>query len=226
MFLAITLLVVFIAVKKAESKKPSTKPKKVKIKRARISLFAPANDRKGLRGEIIVTRSLERLIARDEFILTNLLLPLRNGRKTELDCVLISKKGIFCVEIKYWVGKISGSDKDEYWLQEYDDPAKDNVKRRNPVMQNEGHVQALMRTLGNKYSVYNVVIFPRLEYPGNIVSHYVYTLSEFREFYNDLDADETLIGELDYIYETLLPFIASDEDLRIHKENIARKYDN
>ena len=61
--------------------------------------------------------SLRPLLREDEYLLANLLLPLRNGHKTEIDCVLISRKGIFSLKQRtgYY---ISGNDDDEYWHQE------------------------------------------------------------------------------------------------------------
>ena len=92
----------------------------------RVSFFTPANDRAGIVGEKRANYHLRTLLRNDEYLLTNLLLPLRNGEKTEIDAVLISRKGIFCIEIKHWVGHISGNDEDESWLQEYDDSYRKN----------------------------------------------------------------------------------------------------
>ena len=69
----------------------------------RIPFFTPANERAGMWGEKIVNYHLRPLLRQDEYLLANVLLPLKNGHKTEIDCVLISRKGVFCVETKTWV---------------------------------------------------------------------------------------------------------------------------
>ena len=66
----------------------------------RIPFFTPANERAGMWGEKVVNYHLRPLLREDEYLLANILLPLRNGHKTEIDCVLISRKGIFCIETK------------------------------------------------------------------------------------------------------------------------------
>ena len=118
-----------------------------------------ANDQAGIVGENEVNDLLSFLLRSDEYLLPNLLLPLWNGEKTEIDCVLISRKGIFCIEIKHWVGHISGNDEDEFWLQEYDDSYWEDKWHRNPVKQNNGHCVILKKKLNNRYWINNVVIF-------------------------------------------------------------------
>lgn len=54
-----------------------------------------ANDYAGRVAESSVNATLRELLRDDEYLLTNLLLPLKNGHKTEIDGVLISRKGIF-----------------------------------------------------------------------------------------------------------------------------------
>lgn len=104
-------------------------------------------------GEKIVDEHLRLLLREDEYLLANLLIPLGNGFDTEIDCVLISRKGIFCIEIKNWVGHISGSDEDESWLQKYDDPYMNDREHRNPAKQNKRHCAILNRVLYNRYDI-------------------------------------------------------------------------
>ena len=124
-----------------------------------INIFAPANDKAGIHGEKIVNEELRLLLRNDEYLLVNLLLPFKNGRKTEIDCVLVSRKGIFCIETKRWVGHIIGNDEDERWIQQYDDPYKGDITHNNPVSQNKFHCNVLDRILNYKYEIENAVIF-------------------------------------------------------------------
>ena len=103
------------------------------------SFFSPKNERAGVRGEKIANYHLRPLLRNDEYLLGNFLFSLDNERFTEIDCILISRKGIFCIETKKWVGHISGTDSDDVWIQRYDDPGLDDRSHPNPVKQNNRH---------------------------------------------------------------------------------------
>lgn len=190
----------------------------------RIPFFTSANDRAGMWGEKVVNYHLLPLLREDEYLLANVLLPLRNGYKTEIDCILISRKGVFCIETKNWVGHISGSDDDEYWYQEYDDPYMSNRQHKNPVKQNEWHCSVLKRILHNRYRVMNAVIFADLEDGWGIHSDYAYTISEFKYSYRKLGDVELNISQVNAIYQTLLPFVASPKELEIHREETHKRF--
>lgn len=189
-----------------------------------VPFFAPANERAGILGEKIVNRHLRPLLREDEYLLANLLLPLKNGHKTEIDCVLISRRGIFCIETKNWVGNIKGNDEDEYWIQKYDDPWKADRKHKNPVHQNEEHCQILERILHKRFDVENVVIFVSLEYRGGIDSDYAFTIREFENYYYDLYPDVINEAELKPLYQKLVKYVASEEELKQHKEDTRKRY--
>lgn len=102
-----------------------------------------ANDHAGRTAEAYVNEALRSLLEDDEYLLENLLVPFKNGHKTEIDAALITRKGISCIETKTWIGSISGSDEDECWLQAYRDESRGARKHRNPVEQNRAHCNAL-----------------------------------------------------------------------------------
>lgn len=184
----------------------------------KVSFFTPANDRAGIIGERRVSYHLEPLLRNDEYLLTNLLLPFKNGKNTEIDCILISRKGIFCIEIKHWVGHISGNDEDEYWLQEYDDPSLDDRRHKNPVKHNNWRCSILKKKLNNRYYVNNVVIFYGLEDGYGINSKYTYSLKEFRDYYRKLNDNVIPANFLEKNYQILKPYIATLEQLQRHRE--------
>ena len=190
----------------------------------RIPFFAPANDKAGMWGEKLVNYHLKSLLSEDEYILANLLLPLGNGCKTEIDCVLISHKGIFCIETKNWVGHISGNDEDEYWHQAYDDPYMSDRDHRNPIKQNEGHCAALKKLFYDNYEVYNIVIFAELEDGCEIESQYALTIDDFKEQYNEWDNNELNTSQIKNVYDRLVHFVASKEELERHKEEVRNRF--
>lgn len=87
-------------------------------------------------GEKFVDLCLRRIIGDNGYLLNNVILPFKEGGETEIDAILISNKGIFCIEIKNWVGHIIGTDESNKWVQIYDDPLKTNRSHDNPVKQN------------------------------------------------------------------------------------------
>ena len=192
----------------------------------RIPLFTPANDRAGMHGEKLVNYHLRPLLRKDEYLLANLLLPLRNGHKTEIDCILITRKGIFCIETKNWVGHISGTDDDEYWLQQYDDPNMFDRIHKNPVKQNEGHCAVLERLLSNRFDVDGAVIFVDLEDGLGIRSDYTYTINEFKRWYRSLKELDINDDELKQVFQLLNRYVATPEQLRQHRDDVRRRFNS
>ena len=103
--LILTLIFYIIVISRNNGNKniPSTP-----IRRAKLT-----TDEKGKEGEKIVREYLKTLLKSDEYLLTNILLPLSNGNTTEIDAIFITHKGIFCVETKNWIGHLSGDDEGE-----------------------------------------------------------------------------------------------------------------
>ncbi len=180
-------------------------------------------DAKGIQGERSVDYYLKHILTDKEYLLTNVLLPLKNGFKTEIDAILISKKGLFCIEIKNWVGKISGDDYSEYWIQEYSDPYIPNRKHRNPVIQNQKHCEILERKLNNEYDVNNAVIFLTIEDRRELYSSSTYDIEEFMTEYKSKQS--VLYPEdIEYINDILKKYQATEEELIKHKEQVRAYY--
>lgn len=183
-------------------------------------------ERRGAQGENCANYHLHHLLMEDEYLLTNLLLPLRNGYTTEIDSILITRKGIFCIEIKNWVGHISGNDQDDYWIQKYDNPYRKDKHHRNPVKQNESHYRVLERLLGYCYEIKNVIIFPRIEGRRHLNSAFVYEIKDFIVYYEVLPNNKIDEAGLKEIADKLKIYQATPEELRIHREQIKTKYTN
>lgn len=188
------------------------------------SFFTPANERAGNYGERLVNYHLRPLLRADEYLLANVILETKNGWKAEVDAILISRKGIFCIETKRWVGHVRGNDEDEYWLQEYDDPSMINRKHRNPVKQCLNHCHLLDRILNERYDIEGAVIFAELEDGWGIHSAYTYTIQSFKSHYRELPEDEINPAEIKPIYQKLLPYVATSEQLEAYKEETRNRY--
>lgn len=130
-----------------------------------IRLFSPLSqvisDKRGKASEVVVSRQLRLLDLKSYVVFENLILPSGgNTSHTEIDHVVVSPYGIFCIETKSHQGLIFGSKNREYWTQ-----CIGNQKFRlyNPLRQNYKHTKAIEQLLGInvKAPVHSYVVFPR-----------------------------------------------------------------
>lgn len=219
LFFIILFKVVHISKSKKENKHLGTQVGGDK----KIPFFLNNEDKAGIEGEKCVNYCLRRLLKEDEYLLANVLIPLKNVYNTEIDSILITRKGIFCIEVKNWVGRIKGADEDTYWLQEYDDPSVKDKMHRNPVIQNQRHVVVLARKLKNKFNINNVVIFPKLEIGSIVDSDYSFTIDEFIKYYRNLD-DELSINDVNKVFEILVKYVATPRELNRNKKEMERRF--
>lgn len=177
---------------------------------------------KGRSGENFVSNKLRQLDPAHYKVLSNLLLPsLGNTKTTQIDHVVVSNYGIFCVETKNYDGWIFGSAHQEYWTQ-----VIYHYKQRfyNPLRQNYAHIkaiEALVKPLYPKATILPFVAFPsadKLKVSGTdsvglardvinkIKGHTLAVLS-------DIDRDK--------IYEILFNANIQDKEaLKLHNQNI------
>lgn len=184
------------------------------------TLFMSQDEIASVQGERFANYHLRPLLRNDEYLLTNLLIPLKNGRTTEIDSVIISRKGIFCIETKNWAGQIYGKDGMEYWTQTYDDPNRTPRQHKNPVIQNERHCGVLDHIFHGHFTVEGAVIFvnPNTEY--YVKSNSCYIINQFKAYYRCLPDSQLTIEEVKQVFQKLLKFIPSEEELEAHKESL------
>lgn len=206
-------IIIYIFNNKNKTKKNSKSNEKI-IKEDNDSKIEQA----GNIGEKFINLALNKIIDPDDYILSNVILPFDKDRKIEIDCILISKKGIFCIEVKNWVGHIIGRDESDNWLQMYDDSIKSSKYHQNPVKQNKYHCSILYNFLNKKYEINCIVIFAFLEKESNIESSYTYTIYNFNKYYKNLDNNVLSKKEIDYIYNKLSKYCATKEQLEKFKK--------
>lgn len=153
---------------------------------------------KGNVGERRVNKILERLD--DSKVLKDVLLKTENGT-TQIDHILIHKKGIFVIETKNFDGWIFGSEKDKYWVQSL---YKKKSKFYNPIRQNYGHVKAIEKYLPeNRRDILRSIIvfnnqcsFKKLE-----VTTPVLKIKDLLRYINNIDTKISLTNaDIDYFY--------------------------
>lgn len=117
--------------------------------------------RKGKQGEKQVAKVIAKLKKRD-FICFNDVLLSSSGRKntsgdkdycerdayavatSQIDHILVSTRGIFVIETKSHIGKITGSEQAQYWEQRLSGQSRSFY---NPLLQNASHVKVLKKLL-------------------------------------------------------------------------------
>ena len=166
-------------------------------------------ERKGAKGEKTVNNFLRLLLKKNEYILSNIMVPSTEGTFYEIDSLLISNKGIFCIETKSWRGNITGGNKDKYWVQSYNGRTRICNKIFNPVMQNENHCKILEELLDFRYPVDNIVIFTKQTNLRCIQSKNVFTLKDFKECYFQLENDQLSKKQIVEVVDKLCPYIAN-----------------
>ena len=155
--------------------------------------------REGIKGEKKVFTELKSLLLNDEYLSANVLLPIGESETTEIDCILISRKGIFCIEVKSWTGYINGCERDYYWYQARLDRKNIQERRCNPVKQNIRHCELLEEYLGYKYAVDNIVIFMNQKSLRGVISKHSFLLQDFKYCYDQLESDQLSIDEINEV---------------------------
>ena len=118
----------------------------------------------GSLGEHEINHKLKRLDRVHYAYFSDLLLPNSGGKfpTTQIDHLVVSTYGIFCIETKTRSGVIVGSASDQDWTQIF--PTKEHTFY-NPIRQNYGHIKAVERIIGHhrKAPIVSLIAFPRAE---------------------------------------------------------------
>lgn len=125
------------------------------------------NSFKGRAGETKVAHKLGvlDLFGYEGKCLRNLYVPRKNGGTTEIDVIYITRKGIFIIESKNYIGYIFGDDSAYNWTSTlYGGKTwyggKKVIKNHfyNPVKQNRKHINALREYLGG-ITAFSIIVF-------------------------------------------------------------------
>lgn len=109
---------------------------------------------KGNRGEKLVSKTLEKLDSKEYSVFHDVYVPTKKGT-SQIDHVVVCRKGIFVLETKNYSGWIIGNENSQHWTQ-----VIYHRKERfyNPTWQNFGHIQALKEYIGEN-TIQNVPFF-------------------------------------------------------------------
>lgn len=191
---------------------------------------------KGLLGEYQIYKKLRYLEKAGAKFLFNIYLPKEDGT-TEIDVLLITPYGIFCIESKNIGGWIFGNENQKKWTQVLPRGRGRSQKTQfmNPIIQNKGHIKELKNILGDDYNIRSVIVFSErctfkdltLKSPEIKVIYrdlLVLTMEEMLKYV----PDKVITSEqIDLIYEKLYPYTqVSEEVKKEHIKNIQKALQN
>lgn len=98
---------------------------------------------RGFMGEFWVRRELNKLSKKNYIVLNDIMIK-NNNQTYQIDHIVLSKFGIFVIEMKNYYGFIYGNEYKKIWTQKI---GKYKRNFYNPFYQNYGHVKALSNVL-------------------------------------------------------------------------------
>lgn len=98
---------------------------------------------RGYMGEFWVRKELEKL-PKDKYVVLNDIMLMIDNKTTQIDHIVVSKFGIFVIEMKNYFGFITGDEYVKEWIQYL---GKNKYYFNNPIHQNYGHIQTLKKVL-------------------------------------------------------------------------------
>lgn len=115
----------------------------------------------GRYGEYLTYKYLKQFEADGAKFLFNIYIPKENGETTEIDVLMICKKGIFVFESKNYSGWIFGSENQKNWYQTLPAGRGRSHKEHfyNPIMQNRSHIKHLKAFLGEQLPMRSIIVF-------------------------------------------------------------------
>lgn len=179
----------------------------------------------GYECEIEFNHLLRFLISKDDYLLSNVILDNRGLQLCEIDSILVSRKGLFCIEIKCNRGSCVGRSNSQKWTFHIGTKHKRKNKIENPVILNEKHCDILEKTLDFRYISDNIVVFPNIEGLVNFESKNAFTTDTFLKCYNSLEEDQLtkkdILKIVDKLSANVSIFHSLQNKKRVKKERMS-----
>lgn len=146
-----------------------------------VELFYPKF--RGFMGKFWVRTELKKL-PKNEYVILNDVMIESGGKTHQIDHIVLSKYGIFVIEMKNYYGLITGTDNKSKWCQHF---GKNKYYFMNPIYQNYGHVKVLEEclNLNDEYFIPIVCFSNQAKLKINVrssVVHLDYLVSEIEKY--------------------------------------------
>ncbi|HEB88644.1 MAG TPA: NERD domain-containing protein [Deltaproteobacteria bacterium] len=177
------------------------------------------------RGEALLARAVKADFGPPDFHLMNhITLRMKDGT-TEIDHILVSRFGVFVIEVKHYQGWIFANAKHDNWTQVL---FRKKCKFQNPIHQNSRHARAVRATLDflPADAIKSVVVFTgdaefKTEMPPG-----VFSLSAFVEYLREKTVEVMSINRLQFCVgrlETARLAITRETDVE-HARSLERRH--
>ena len=174
---------------------------------------------KGIEGENVISNIIQ-YAPMYKKIVRNAYIDMNENKKTEIDIIAISTKGIYVIESKNYEGWILGDEKSNQWCQ--------NIYNKksyfyNPIKQNQTHIKSINKILQLDEKMYeSLIIFNKSEIKKMFVSSsrtYVMNIQKFRFYMSQQDKlqDKITKEEVDRIYNILQKYTQITEEEKIRQ---------
>lgn len=188
----------------------------------------------GRYGEYLTYKYLKKFETNGAKFLFNIYIPKENGETTEIDVLMICKKGLFVFESKNYSGWVFGSENQKNWYQTLPTGRGRSHKESfyNPIMQNRSHIKHLKAFLGEQVPMRSIIVFSdRCKLKSvQIRSNDISVIKRYRvapvvsgicnQIPNDLLTDD----DITEIYNKLYPYTQVDELAKM--QHIANIHNN
>ncbi len=184
---------------------------------------------KGKYGEYKVFDSLKEYQKYGGKFLFNIYVPKGNNKTTEIDILLICRKGIFVIESKNFSGEIHGKLSSFVWTEKFN--KKDKYPFENPIRQNSSHIKFLKNVIKDDVRMYSLIVFsddsklgwcPREREDLWVVNRSL-AKEKIESIMNNINCDTISQNRVEKIYEELKPYTCVSEEIKQkHIDDIRR----
>ncbi len=179
-------------------------------------------------GEMIIKTALgKKYQLPSKYILSNVLIPTKDGGTTEIDVIAVTSRGVLLFECKNLTGSLYGDARSKKWIQYV---GKKKYTFANPFHQNYGHLKALETLLGEKYKDVPIYCFfvptERGKWHFRNLDETDYVLGRnisLQDFMRKTPVSEAANSSAGTLVEFLGGFQASEFAMEMHKKYVATK---
>lgn len=187
----------------------------------------------GKHGEYLIYKYLKGFEKYSARFLFNIYIPKENGETTEIDVMMICKKGIFVFESKNYSGWIFGNESQFKWYQTLPNGRNKSHKEQfyNPILQNKSHITHLASLIGKQELMRSVIVFSERCTLKNVVIESsdiaVLKRDKLAKTMSDIyKSSEDVLSEsdIDKLYNILYPYTQTDDRQKAqHIKNIQNR---
>lgn len=184
--------------------------------------FQQILDRRGKEGEDQIAYELKNYICGGS-LYKNVFIPIKAGKDTEIDLLLVNCYGIFVIESKNWSGELIGKENSDKWILSSN---SGESYMDNPCKQNEYHLKRLREYLNIKKDVYqSIIVFgyeTKLNFSTQSNFNSVIGIRELESYMKNIINKEKVLSDEELKYIDIKIKSCIDKDDKYKQKHIER----